>query len=131
MRVTLFTEYSFKVLLYLAGRDAALVTVDEVARECHMSKNHLVKVIQNLVHSDFVNSVRGKHGGIRLARAPELINLGDVARQTGMNLDNVDCFDTSGHDCPFVNDCKLKYVIRNARRSYMATMDGYTLDAIL
>jgi len=131
MRVTLFTEYSFKVLLYLAKKNELRVTVDEVARECHMSKNHLVKVIQNLVHSGFVCSVRGKHGGIGLARSPELINLGDVARQTGMNLDNTECFDTAGHDCPFVNDCKLKYVIHNARRSYMATMDGYTLDAIL
>ncbi len=131
MRVTLFTEYSFKVLLYLSGKGEPLVTVNEIASECHMSKNHLVKVIQNLVHSGFVKSVRGKHGGIRLAREPKLINLGDVARQTGMNLDEVDCFDTSGGDCPFVNDCKLKYVIHNARRSYMATMDGYTLSSIL
>jgi len=48
-----------------------------------------------------------------------------------MNLNDVDCFDISGHDCPFVDDCKMKYVIHNARRSYMATMDGYTLDSIL
>jgi len=131
VRVTLFTEYSFKALLYLARKGELLVTVDEIAHEYHMSKNHLVKVIQNLVHSGFVSSVRGKHGGIRLARAPDLINLGDVARQTGMNLDDVDCFDTAGHDCPFMNDCKLKYVIHNARRSYMAIMDGYTLGSIL
>ena len=131
MRVTLFTEYSFKVLLYLARNGESLVKVNEIARECGMLKNHLVKVIQNLVHSGFIVTVRGKNGGVRLARAPELINLGDVARQTGMNLDDVDCFDTSGRDCPFEVDCKLKYVIHNARRSYMATMDKYTLDFIL
>ena len=131
MRVTLFTEYSFKVLIYLAHKGESLAKVDEVARECRMSKNHLVKVIQNLVHSGFLDSVRGKNGGVRLSRAPDLINLGDVARQTGMNLDDVDCFDTSGRDCPFEADCKLKYVIHNARRSYMATMDKYTLSFIL
>jgi len=131
MRATLFTEYSFKVLLYLAHKNELLVTMNEIAHECHMSKNHLVKVIQNLVRSNFVSTVRGKHGGIRLARAPDLINLGDVARQTGMNLDSVSCFDTSGEDCPFIDDCKLKHVIHNARRSYMATLDGHTLGSIL
>jgi len=131
MRVTLFTEYSFKVLLYLARNDESRVKVNDIARECGMPKNHLVKVIQNLTLSDFISTMRGKNGGVRLARAPELINLGDVARQTGMNLDGVDCFDTSGRDCPFEVDCKLKYVIHNARRSYMATMDKYTLDFIL
>jgi Rrf2 family nitric oxide-sensitive transcriptional repressor len=131
MRTTLFTEYSFKVLVYLVHSGESLVTINEISRECGMKKNHLVKVVQNLVHSGFVNSVRGKHGGIRLARAPDLINLGDVARKTGMNLDGVECFDAIEHDCPFEESCKLKYVILNARRSYMATMDKYTLSFIL
>jgi Rrf2 family nitric oxide-sensitive transcriptional repressor len=131
MRATLFTEYSFKVLMYLASKGDSLVTVSEIARECLMSKNHLVKVIQNLVRSGFINSVRGKNGGIYLARTPDQINLGDVARQTGMNLDGLDCFDTTGRECPFEIGCKLKNVIRDARLSYMATMDKYTLEHIL
>ncbi len=131
MRATLFTEYSFKVLMYLASKGESLATVSEIATECKMSKNHLVKIIQNLVRAGFISSVRGKHGGIHLARAPDLINLGDVARQSGMNLEEVKCFDTTGRDCPFDNSCKLQYVLHNARRNYMATMDQYTLKCIL
>ena len=131
MRATLFTEYSFKVLLYLARKGELLATVNEIARECLVPKNHLLKVIQNLIHSGFIATVRGKYGGIHLARAPDLIKLGDVARQTGMNLDELECFDTDGRECPFELDCKLKHVIHNARRSYMAEMDKYTLKYIL
>lgn len=131
MRATLFTEYSFKVLMYLASKGESLATVNEIARECLMSKNHLVKVIQNLVHAGFISSVRGKNGGIYLAREPDQINLGDVARQAGMNLDSLDCFDTEGRECTFEVGCKLKHVIREARHSYMASMDKYTLKNIL
>lgn len=66
MRVTLFTEYSFKVLLYLARNGESLVRVGEIARVCGMSKSHLVKVIQNLAHSGFIITVRGKNGGVSL-----------------------------------------------------------------
>lgn len=131
MHLTLFTEYSFKVLMYLARRQDSLATIHEIANACGMSNNHLVKVVGNLIRSGFVSSVRGRKGGLRLARAPEQINLGDVARQTGMNLDAVECFDTTGRACPFETNCKLRAVMRDARRSYMATMEQHTLDHVL
>lgn len=131
MQLTLFTEYSFKVLMYLALNRNSLATIHEIASACRASKNHIVKVIGNLVHSGFIRSERGRYGGLRIAREPVEINLGDVARNVGMNLDYVECFDMSGRVCPFEANCKLKHVISDARRNYMATLDKYTLDQIL
>ena len=131
MHLTLFTEYSFKVLLYLANKRDTLATIHEIASACRMSNNHLVKVVGNLIRSGFLHSVRGRKGGFGLARTPDQINLGDVARQVGMNLDAVECFDTAGRLCPFETNCELKKVMRDARRAYMAAMDKYTLDQVL
>ncbi|AGH51709.1 BadM/Rrf2 family transcriptional regulator (plasmid) [Sphingomonas sp. MM-1] len=91
MKLTLFTDYSMRVLLYLGARPDRLCSIGEVAQAYGISQNHLMKVVNQLARSGDVESVRGRSGGIRLGRPPEEINIGALIRQTEDGFDLVDC----------------------------------------
>ena len=132
MQLTLYTDYSLRVLVYLGLKTDELVTISEIAENYGISRNHLVKVVHNLSTHDFIDAVRGKGGGLRLARSPEQIHIGEVVRHTEPNFNLVECFDKEDPGgCPIISTCKLKGGLRKAFQAFMAVLDETTLADVL
>lgn len=122
MRFTRYTDYAMRVLLYLGGRPDELHSVPEIARAYGISQNHLMKVVHDLGRAGYVTSVRGRFGGIRLARPAAEINVGAVVRQTEEGFDLVDC-----GGCVIARACGFTGVLHEALAAFMAVLDRYTL----
>ena len=131
MRLTKFTDYSLRVMIYLARHPDRLATIADVATEYDIPSTHLMKVVHRLGQCDYIVTVRGKGGGMRLARAPEAINIGALVRDTEDNMDIAECFSAENQKCPMLPDCALQSVLREARQSFLATLDFYCLADIL
>jgi len=127
MQLTRFSDYSLRLLLYLAAHPDRLVSIDEVSRAYGVSHHHLVKVVQRLVDERFVASTRGRGGGLRLNRRPADINVGALVRATEPHFDLVECFDRNTNTCPIEPACGLKRVLRDAQRAFLDVLDGSTL----
>ena len=127
MRLTLYTDYSLRVLIYLAQSDGKLVTISELADFYQISRNHLVKVVHQLGLGGYITTLRGKHGGIRLARAPGEIVIGEVVRQTEPDFDLLECLNPAADQCVISKYCSLKSVLFTARDNFLAELDRYTL----
>jgi Rrf2 family nitric oxide-sensitive transcriptional repressor len=127
VQLTRFSDYSLRVLLYLAAHDDRLVPVDEVSQAYGVSKHHLVKVVQALVDGGLVASTRGRGGGLQLKRRPADINVGALVRATEPHMNLVECFDRSSNTCPIEPACGLKHVLRDARRAFLEVLDRSTL----
>ena len=128
MRLTLYTDYSLRVLLYLGikGEDR-LSTIQEIADTYHISKNHLMKVTYDLGQLGLIETIRGRGGGIRLNKKPEEINIGQVVRHTEEDFHIVECFDNDNNMCKISPACRLKYALKEALHAYLNVLDGYTL----
>jgi Rrf2 family nitric oxide-sensitive transcriptional repressor len=131
MRLTRHTDYAMRVLLYLGARPDRLCTIPEMARAYAISQNHLMKVVHQLGKAGYVTSVRGRHGGIRLARAASAINVGAVMRasetQTGAEgLALLDC-----PECPIAPACKLTSVVDEALAAFFAVLERHSLADLL
>lgn len=122
MRLTRYTDYAMRVLLYLAARPDRLCSIAEVSRSYAVSQNHLMKVVNDLVNAGYLVSARGRFGGIRLARPPEEINVGEVIRHTEEGFDLVDC-----GSCVIAPACGLTGALRQALAAFLGVLDGYTL----
>ncbi len=131
MRLTQFTDYALRTLLYLGVHDDRLVPVSEVARSYRVSHNHLVKVAAMLTELGVVEAVRGRGGGLRLAVDPAEVNVGWVIRRTEPDFHLVECFDRATDTCPITPACMLKKVLHEARRNFFDTLDRYTLEDFL
>ena len=132
MQLTLYSDYSLRVLIYLGTKPQdESSTITDIAQAFGISRNHLVKVVHNLALLGYINTIRGKRGGMRLSRSPEKINLGDVVRHTEGNFDIVECFNSTNNTCPISPMCKLKGVINEAYRSFIGVLDQYTLADVL
>ncbi len=132
MQLTLYTDYSLRVLIYLGIHQQRLSTISEIAAGYGgISRNHLVKVVHNLSIHGFIRTTRGKGGGLALARPPEQINIGDVVRHTEVSFDVVECFDKERNRCPITPACALKGALKQALGAFMGVLDGYTLADIL
>jgi Rrf2 family nitric oxide-sensitive transcriptional repressor len=128
MQLTQFTDYSLRVLIYLARLPPpGLATVPEIAEHHGISRNHLVKVVHNLAQNGFIMTTRGKRGGMQLARPAHTIGVGEVVRLTEPNMNLVECFDVKANQCRIVRGCFLKAALHDARRAFMAVLDRYTL----
>ena len=130
MRITGYTDYSLRVLIYLAVLEDRLATIQEVADRYQISKNHLMKVVHQLTRKGYLDSVRGKRGGIRLRMAPADVNLGVLVREMEPDLNLVECFG-SDNTCVISPVCSLKGVLGQALDAFLATLDGYTLADIV
>lgn len=127
MRLTLYTDYSLRVLLYLSSNTDRLVTISELSEFYDVSRNHLVKVVHELGLNGYILTTRGKHGGIRLARPAEQINIGEVIRTTEPDLNLLECFDPAADQCRITSSCRLKGVLFRARSNFLDELDRYTL----
>ncbi len=127
MQLTRFSDYSLRLLLYLAAHQDRLVSVEEVSRAYGVSRHHLVKVVQRLVEEDLVSSTRGRGGGLRLKRRPADINVGTLMRATEPHFELVECFDRKANTCPIEPACGLKGVLSRAQRAFFSVLDDCTL----
>lgn len=128
MQLTRFTDYSLRVLMYLAYKGETLSTIAEVSTSHAISESHLTKVVHQLGKLGYVTTLRGKGGGIRLARPPEEINLGEVIRHTEETLGIMECLAPGyGEGCRIFNACRLKNVLREAEAAFFRQLDGYTI----
>jgi len=127
MRLTFYSDYSLRLLMYAAVRHGELVTIQEVANAYGISKNHLMKVAFELGRKGYLDTVRGRGGGFRLSRPPEKIRLGDVVRETEENFTMVECFDPKTNKCAITAPCRLRGALARALKAYFAVLDEYTL----
>lgn len=128
LRLTVYTDYSLRVLLYLGVRDRnELSTIQEIADSYNISKNHLMKVTYDLGKLGLIETVRGRGGGIRLAMAPEDIVIGEVVRKTEEDFHLVECFNPESNLCSLSPECKLKFALHEALQAYLKVLDSYTL----
>jgi Rrf2 family nitric oxide-sensitive transcriptional repressor len=131
MQLKSYTDYSLRVLIYLGLNPQRLVTIAEVAGVFCISRNHLMKVAQQLSASGYIRSVPGKKGGMTLAHPPEAINLGEVVRRMEGNFNVVECFNVDHNTCCIVPACTLKYILREALNRFLENLDRYTLKDLL
>ncbi|HEY3785265.1 MAG TPA: Rrf2 family transcriptional regulator [Steroidobacteraceae bacterium] len=127
MRLTFHTDYALRVLMLLAMEPQKRHTIAEVARRYDISRAHLMKVAQTLTQAGFVESLRGRGGGLRLGTAPASINLGAVVRATEDNFALVECFDRESRGCVVSPACGLRGPLEEALRAFQAVLDRYSL----
>lgn len=127
MRLTLHTDFALRLLMLLALEPDRLHTIEEVARRYRISRNHLVKVAQTLAQQGFVESLRGRGGGLKLAKLATRINLGAVVRTTEDSLALVECFDRAQNNCVVSSACGLRGPLEEALAAFFAVLDRYTL----
>lgn len=130
MHITQHTDYALRALIYLGSNDERLVTIQEIAARFNVSRNHLMKVVNQLIRAGFVDGVRGKGGGLRLARPPAEIGVGDVVRRMERGMELVECFG-SGCSCILDPDCKLKVALSSALTAFLKVLDGVSLADLL
>lgn len=127
MRLTTYTDYGLRMLMYVGLKAGELATIQEIADAYGISKNHLMKVAYDLGRHGFLETVRGRGGGLRLARAPERIRLGDVVRKMEEDFTLVECFAPDANSCRITKGCRLKGVLNEALKAWLAVLDKYTL----
>lgn len=127
MRLTSYSDYSLRVLMYCALRSDRLVTIQEVADVYGISKNHLTKIAFDLGRKGYLETVRGRGGGLRLARAPEKIGLGQVVRAMEDDFTIVECMNAKTNTCVISGPCRLRGALSRALKAYLAVLDEYTL----
>ncbi len=125
MRLTRYTDYAMRTLLFLAVRQDRLCSIAEIATAYKISKNNLMKVVNDLAGAGYLETIRGRHGGVRLAKPASQIIVGDVIRHTEEDFDLADC----AH-CVIGGSCGLTGALNHALRSFLAVLDGYTLEEI-
>ena len=126
MHLTVFSDYTLRTLIYLALRPNMLCTIDDIAGVYDISANHLTKVVHQAAQAGEVQTVRGQGGGLRLARAPEAINIGAILRRTEPDMEIAPCFG-SGTACVIQPACVLQGVFGDALEAFLSVLDGMTL----
>ncbi len=131
MRLTDYTDYALRTLIYVAVHPDELVTIQRIADAFDIPKNHLIKIVQQLGQDGFLLTVRGRAGGITLGRPAVEINLGDVVRATEPDFRMVECFHGEDNHCVITRVCGLRGVLHAALRAYFEVLDGYTLQDLV
>jgi len=126
MRLTLHTDYALRMLMVLALEPGRPLTIEDIAKRHGISRNHLMKVAQTLVQAGFVESLRGRGGGLRLAREPASLKLGDIVRATEDGFSLVECFG-SDNTCVVSPACRLRSPLEEALAAFLAVLDRYTI----
>lgn len=127
MRLTRFTDNALRALIYIGLHDDAPSRITDIARRMGMSEDHTSKVIARLAELGYVRTLRGRSGGVNLARPAAEINVGEVVRATEDNLNLVECFDPVHNQCPIAPACVLASALDEALTAFFAVLDRYTL----
>jgi Rrf2 family nitric oxide-sensitive transcriptional repressor len=127
VRLTLYTDYSLRVLLYLADKPDSIATISDITDFYKISRNHLVKVVHNLGLNGFITTIRGKNGGIKLSRPADQILLSDVVLKTEPDMELLECFSTQRDQCVISPTCRLRSVLYEGRAAFMSVLEKKTL----
>ncbi len=127
MHLTIFTDYGLRTLMFLAAHPERLCSVKEVAEAYGISRNHLVKVVHRLAQLGYIESSKGKGGGIKLALPPEKLKLGDLVRALEPNMNIVECFNRDTNTCRITGSCQLKHYLFDAKQAFLSSLDERTL----
>ncbi len=130
MRLTNFSDYALRLLMYAAANDERLVTIEETSQVYGVSRAHLMKVANMLTRAGFLKAVRGRSGGLTLAKKPADIRLGDVVRASEPDFALVECF-AAGSRCIITNCCRMPDVLNEALQAFVRTLDRYTLEEVV
>lgn len=127
LRLTVYTDYTLRLLMYLALNGDELATIAGVAESYGISKNHLMKITHQLGVAGYIETVRGKHGGLRLAKPAAAIGLGEIICSTEPDMTLVPCFKPGDASCAIRQCCVLRSALEKARLAFVEVLDGYTL----
>ncbi len=132
MRLTNYSDYSLRVLIYLAVKNNnELATIKEIADSYDISKNHLMKITHDLGKLGYIETIRGRNGGMRLAIHPKEINIGEVVSKTEEDFHIVECFDKGKNYCVITPACKLKHILHEALQAFITVLKQYTLEDLI
>jgi Rrf2 family nitric oxide-sensitive transcriptional repressor len=127
MRLSEYSDYTLRVLIFCARDPDRRITIAELAEVLQVSKNHLMKIVNDLARQGLLETTRGRGGGIRLLRPPESIRIGDVLRNSETDFRLVECFDAAFDTCTLTVSCRLRNVLQRALGAYMSELDSVTL----
>ena len=130
MQITRYTDYSLRVLIYLAINKQQLTTINDIATSYNISKNHLMKIVQQLNQQGYVLATRGKNGGIKLNREPKDLNIGRLVRVIEDKNKLIECFGVD-NQCVITPSCQLKNIFAEAQENFFKTLDAYTLQDLI
>ena len=133
MRLTQWTDYTLRVLMYCAAcqEREQPVTISEVAEAHGISRSHLTKIVQQLAAQGLLDTTRGRGGGMRLMKPARMINVGAVVRATETDFTVVECFDPDNNQCRLSSHCRLQSVLGQAIKSFFAVLDNLTLEDLM
>lgn len=131
MYLSKFTDYSFRILIYLGHHPNELFTIEQLSEILDLSTHHLKKIIYKLAKNGYIVSLKGRNGGIKLIMNPKDINLGELLDTTEDNMNIVECFSFENNTCNISGSCKLKPIINQALESFKQKFSEYTLNDIL
>ena len=127
MRLSDYSDYTLRVLMCCAREPERRLTIAEIAESLQVSKNHLMKIVNDLARQGVLETTRGRGGGIRLLRAPATISVGEVLRQSETDFRMVECFDVTSDTCTLTPSCRLRGVLQKALNAYLSELDAVTL----
>ena len=130
MQLTKYTDYALRVLVYLGQRQNQRTTINDITQHYNISRNHLMKIIHHLSQAGYVQSSRGRLGGLSLGKDPAEINIATVVGETEKNMSLVECFG-SHNTCTIEPECVLKHVLHRAHESFMEALAVFTLADVL
>ncbi len=131
MRLTLHTDYALRVLMYVAVKGEALSTIAEIVERFDIPKGHVMKVVHHLAQKGYLHTIRGKKGGMRLARKPNQVVVGTVVRDMEQELGVLGCLQNARGYCRIEECCLLRNALRDAMNAFLATLDRYTLQDLV
>ena len=131
MRLTLYTDYALRVLMFAGVKGDSLSTIGEIVERFDISRGHLIKVVHRLGQKGYLETLRGKNGGMRLALKPNQVNVGAVVRDMEEELAVLGCLEGDTEFCRIQECCVLRGALSDATNAFLATLDRYTLEDLL